>query len=126
MELLLASLTGRLANDGEFSKDDGLQGLLCCAARLRLKLTLLIALDVLITLGVATRKKNIKLMYNHTTAKTVVEQLGVKNKMYSRKIWRGIKFDGLAVNVTTAKLKSAKISYSHIHMYGNPVPNRQI
>ena len=33
---------------------------------------------------------------------------------YSRKIWRGIKFGGLAVDVTTAKLKSAKISYSHI------------
>ena len=35
---------------------------------------------------------------------------------YSRKIWRGIKFGGLAVYniITTAKLKSAKISYSYI------------
>ena len=55
VELLLASLTCRLANDRELSKDDGLQGFLRSAARLRLKLTLLIALDVLITLGIATK-----------------------------------------------------------------------
>ena len=36
---------------------------------------------------------------------------------YSRKIWRGIKFGGLAVYITTAKLKSAKISYSHIYVW---------
>ena len=36
---------------------------------------------------------------------------------YSRKIWRGIKFGGLAVYITTAKLKFAKLSYSHIHVY---------
>ena len=35
---------------------------------------------------------------------------------YSRKIWRGIKFGGLAVYITTTKLKSAKISYLHICM----------
>ena len=37
---------------------------------------------------------------------------------YSRKNWRGIKFDGLAVYITTAKLKSANISWQS-------VPNRQ-
>ena len=36
---------------------------------------------------------------------------------YSRKIWWGIKFGGLAVYITIAKLKSAKISYSHIILY---------
>ncbi|MCG8621854.1 MAG: hypothetical protein MJE68_07650 [Proteobacteria bacterium] len=36
---------------------------------------------------------------------------------YSRKIWRGIKFGGLAVYITTAKLKSAKISYLHIDVW---------
>ena len=35
---------------------------------------------------------------------------------YSRKIWRRIKFGGLAVYITTAKLKSAKISYSHTYI----------
>ena len=39
------------------------------------------------------------------------------NVPYSRKIWRGIKFGGLAVYTTTAKLKSAKISYSHIYIW---------
>ena len=34
--------------------------------------------------------------------------------LYSRKIWWGIKFGGLVGYVTTTKLKSAKISYSHI------------
>ena len=29
--------------------------------------------------------------------------------LYSQKIWRGIKFGGLAVYITTAKLKSANI-----------------
>ena len=43
---------------------------------------------------------------------------------YSWKIWRGIKFDNLVVYITTAKLKSAKIS-THIYMYGDPVLNRQ-
>ena len=38
-------------------------------------------------------------------------------KSYSRKIWRGIKFGGLAVYTTTAKLKSAKISYSRIYVW---------
>ena len=33
---------------------------------------------------------------------------------YSQKIWREIKFGGLAVYITSAKLKSAKISYLHI------------
>ena len=44
------------------------------------------------------------------------------------KIWQGIKFDSLAVYITTTKLKSAKISYSHTYnyTYGDPVPNRQI
>ena len=37
--------------------------------------------------------------------------------LYSQKIWRGIKFGGLAVYITTAKLKSAKISYSHIYVW---------
>ena len=37
--------------------------------------------------------------------------------LYSRKIWRGIKFGGLAVYMTTAKLKSAKISYLHIYIH---------
>ena len=45
---------------------------------------------------------------------------------YNRKIWRQIKLGGLAVYTTTTKLKSAKISYSHIYTYGDPVPNRQI
>ena len=37
---------------------------------------------------------------------------------YSRKIWRGIKFGGLAVyNITTTKLKSAKISCSPIYIW---------
>ena len=47
---------------------------------------------------------------------------------YSQKILWGIKFGGVAVYITTAKLKSAKISYSHIYnyTYGDPVPNRQI
>ena len=36
---------------------------------------------------------------------------------YSRKIWRRIKFGCLVVYITTAKLKSAKISYSHVYMY---------
>ena len=36
---------------------------------------------------------------------------------YSRKIWRGIRFGGLAVYIATAKLKSAKISYSHIYVW---------
>ena len=36
---------------------------------------------------------------------------------YSRKIWQGIKFGSLAVYSTTAKLKSAKISYSHIYVW---------
>ena len=34
--------------------------------------------------------------------------------LYSWKFWWGIKFGSLAVYITTAKLKSAKISYSHI------------
>ena len=33
---------------------------------------------------------------------------------YSWKIWRGIKLGSLAVYITTAKLKSAKMSYLHI------------
>ena len=37
--------------------------------------------------------------------------------LYSRKIWRRIKFGSLAVYITTAKLKSAKISYSHIYVW---------
>jgi hypothetical protein len=46
---------------------------------------------------------------------------------YSRKIWRGIKFGGLVVCITTAKLKSTNIFYMHIiYTYGDPVPNRQI
>ena len=45
---------------------------------------------------------------------------------YSRKIWQGIKFGSLAVYITTAKLKSAKMSYLHIYAYGDPVLNRQI
>ena len=34
---------------------------------------------------------------------------------YSRKTWWGIKFGGLVVYTTTAKLKSTKTSYSHIY-----------
>ena len=45
--------------------------------------------------------------------------------LYSWKIWRGIKLGGLAVFITTAKLKSTKIP-THIYTYGDPVPNRQI
>ena len=49
------------------------------------------------------------------------EQLLIQNVLYSRKIWRGIKFGSLAVYSITTKLKSTKISYSHnltvyIHM----------
>ena len=36
---------------------------------------------------------------------------------YSRKIWRGNIFGGLAVYITIAKLKFAKISYSHIYVW---------
>ena len=36
---------------------------------------------------------------------------------YSRKIWRGIKFGGLVVYITTAKLKSTKLFYSHIYIW---------
>ena len=44
-----------------------------------------------------------------TTRKSVIP--------YSREIWRGIKFGGLAVCLATAKLKSTDISYLHIiHM----------
>ena len=44
-----------------------------------------------------------------------ISMLSINNViLYSRKIWRGIKFGGLAVYITIAKLKSAKISYSHI------------
>ena len=45
--------------------------------------------------------------------------------LYSWKIWWRIKFGSfkLAVYITTAKLKSAKISYSHIY---DPVPNHQL
>ena len=44
------------------------------------------------------------------------------NIPYSWKYWRGIKFGGLAVYITTAKLKSAKISYSRIcdQIWENP------
>ena len=35
---------------------------------------------------------------------------------YSQEVWQGIKFGGLAVYITTAKLKFTKISYSYIHM----------
>ena len=35
---------------------------------------------------------------------------------YSWKIWREIKFGSLAVYITTAKLKSAEISYLHIYI----------
>ena len=35
---------------------------------------------------------------------------------YSRKIWRGIKFGGLAVCLRTAKLKSAKFFRVHVRM----------
>ena len=37
--------------------------------------------------------------------------------LYSRKIWWGIKLGGLAVYITTVKLKFAKISYSHIYVW---------
>ena len=51
--------------------------------------------------------------------------LGYASRMillYSRKIWQGIKFGGLAVYITTAKLKFP----TPIYTYGNPVPNCQI
>ena len=38
--------------------------------------------------------------------------------------WRGIKFGGLAVYIITAKLKSAKISYSHIQCIRMAIPYR--
>ena len=38
-------------------------------------------------------------------------------RYYSRKIWRGIKFGGLAVCVKTAKLKSAKIFYTCMYIW---------
>ena len=41
----------------------------------------------------------------------------IKNIPYSRKIWQGIKFGGLAVYFATAKLKSASISFSHIYIW---------
>ena len=44
---------------------------------------------------------------------------------YSGKIWRGIKFDDLAVYITTAKLKSTKFP-TRKYTYGDPVPNCQI
>ena len=37
--------------------------------------------------------------------------------LYSQKIWRGIKFDSLAVCLSTAKLKPDNISYLHIHVW---------
>ena len=37
--------------------------------------------------------------------------------LYSWKIWQEIKFGSLAVYITNAKLRSAKISYSHIHVH---------
>ena len=36
---------------------------------------------------------------------------------YSRKIWRGIKFGGLAVCFKTAKLKSAKFFYAYMYVW---------
>ena len=42
---------------------------------------------------------------------------------YSWKIRREIKFGSLAVYVTTAKLKSAKLSYSHIWRTCTELPN---
>ena len=39
------------------------------------------------------------------------------NIPYSRKIWRGIKFGGLAVCVKTAKLKSAKFFYAYMYVW---------
>ena len=46
------------------------------------------------------------------------------NVPYSRKYWRGIKFGSLAVYmyITTAKLKPAKISYSHIIIICMAIP----
>ena len=42
----------------------------------------------------------------------------IKNGIpYSRKIWWGIKFGGLAVYHNNRQLKSAKISYSHIYVW---------
>ena len=55
----------------------------------------------------------------------VLQRIIIIKILYSRKIWRGIKFGSLAVNITTAKLKSAKFP-TRIYMYGDPVPNHQI
>ena len=46
--------------------------------------------------------------------------------LYSRKIWWGIKFGGLAVYITTAKLKNLPKFPTRIYTYSDPVPNRQI
>ena len=37
--------------------------------------------------------------------------------LYSQKIWRGIKFGGLAVCIKTAKLKSAKLFYTCMYIW---------
>ena len=45
---------------------------------------------------------------------------------YSRKIWRGIKFGGLTVCLSTAKLEYPPIFFRmHVHNYGNTVPYHQ-
>ena len=44
----------------------------------------------------------------------IIMHISLSNIPYSWKIWRGNKFGGLAVYITTAKLKFVKISYSHI------------
>ena len=58
---------------------------------------------------------------SHAIAMTVVLTLEPQSFRrvipYSRKIWRGIKFGGLAVCVKTAKLKSAKIFYACMYVW---------
>ena len=59
-------------------------------------------------------------LINHDMQEKIWESQEFINYMYmlySRKIWQGIKFGRLAVYITTAKLKSVKISYSHIYVW---------
>ena len=71
-------------------------------------------------IGDSYRKKiNVHCFHKFLTA--------ISDLSHSRKIWRGIKFGGLAVCLATAKLKSASISHLHkLYTYGDPLPNCQI
>ena len=62
----------------------------------------------------------------HDNVRVSIKICTYNNIPYSRKIWRGIKFGGLAVYITTAKIKNPSKFPSRIYTYGDPVPNRQI